>query len=84
MFVLLMEPKFSARNLPVVALTVATAVLLDVNVTAPRDSDVGLPIAGPTSPKVLESSAMAESTGVPFRTVRTKFFDAARKSSLAG
>ena len=77
-------PAPTTETWPVVALTVATAVLLDVNVTAPRDSDVGLPIAGPTSPKVLESSAMAESTGVPLRTVSTKFFDAARKSSLAG
>ena len=51
---------------------------LQVNEIAPRESDVGLAMVGPTSPKVLERSAVAESTGVPLRTVSTKFFDAAR------
>ena len=62
---------------PLVALMVATAALLDMNEIAPRESDVGLAMVGPTSPKVLERSAVAESTGVPLRTTRTKFFVAA-------
>ena len=63
---------------PVVAFTVATAVLLEANETAPRDSEVGLVIVVPTSPKMLERSAVAVSTGVPLRTMSTKFFEAAR------
>ena len=63
---------------PLVALMVATAGLPDAKVIAPRDSDVGLAMVGPISPKVLERSVVAESTGVPLRTVSTKFFVAAR------
>ena len=71
-------PAPTMDNCPVVALMVATAGLPEVKVIAPRDSDVGLAIVGPTSPKVLERSAIAERIGVPLRTVSTKFFDAAR------
>ena len=56
----------------------ATAALLDAKEIAPRDSEVGLVMVGPSSPKVPERSAVAVSTGVPLRTVRTKLFDAAR------
>ena len=81
---MVLVPAPTTVSWPVVALTVATAALLDAKEIAPRDSEVGLVMVGPFSPKVLERSAVAVSTGVPFRTVRTKFFDAARKSSLAG
>ena len=63
---------------PVVALIVATATLLDVKEMAPRDSVVGFAIVGPSSPKVAERSVAAVNTGVPLRTVSTKFFDATR------
>ena len=71
-------PAPTTTTWPVVAFMVATAVLLEVKEMAPRDSDVGLAIVGPTSPNVLETSAVAVSTGVPLRTVSTKFFEAAR------
>ena len=78
MTVIVVVPALTIVNLPVVALTVATGRLLDANEMAPRDSDVGLAMVGPSCPKVAERSAVAVRTGVPLRTVSTKFFDAAR------
>ena len=78
MTVIVEVPAPTTVTCPVVALMVATAGLLDVKEIAPRDSDVGLVMVGPSSPKVLERSAVAVSTGVPLRTTRIKFFDAAR------
>ena len=78
MTVIVEVPAPTTATWPLVALMVATAVLLEVKEMAPRDSDVGLAIVGPTSPNVLETSAVAVSTGVPLRTVSTKFFVAAR------
>ena len=78
MAVIVEVPAPTTVTWPVVAFTVATAALLDAKEMAPRDSEDGLVMVGPSSPKVLERSAVAESTGVPLRTVSTKFFDAAR------
>ena len=58
--------------------TVATAGLLELNVIAARESDVGFAKVNPASPKVRATSSKAPNSGVPFFTVKTKLLVAAK------
>jgi hypothetical protein len=75
--VMLADPFATAVTRPV-ALTVATAGLLELKVIAARESDVGFANANPASPKVRAKSSKAPNSGVAFFTISTKLFAAVK------